>query len=382
MRLEVETRVGCLLDWLDGLPLPLWFCAAGLGAIGVLFVDSATMWTPQFRGQERMQAVALVAGAVLALGVAFLPRSWMLRLAGPAFVAGLILLVLVPIFGTRINGARRWLGFAGVTVQPTEFVKPLLVLVLARYFRHRSRAGFFSGVVAPLCLTFVPLYWIVRQPDLGSAMSLLTIPFAMAWVAGARARTLILLLAVGCVMAAAMYPFLHGYQRSRILVWLAGEAMSNNEKRLAGYQLWQSLVAVGSGSWTGSGLYEGLQNRYDFLPYRSTDFLFSVVAEETGWVGATFVVLAYTGFTLMILGYAAGIRDRFGRLLATGAATYFMTHLLIHVGVCTGLLPPTGLPLPLLSYGRSSVAGAWLAVGLVGHACLRRERNLGADRMW
>ena len=210
---------------------------------------------------------------------------------------------------------------------------------------------------------------------------MLPILFGMCWVAGARALHLIAIASLGVLGLFAVLPFLQGYQQERIAIWLAQADLSPAELRGAGYQLTQSLIAIGSGAWSGDGLFEGLQNRYDFLPYRSTDFIFSVVAEETGFRGSIAFIGLYSGFSLAILAYAFRIRDRVGRLLAAGVATYFATHLFIHVGVCIGLLPPTGLPLPLMSYGRSSVASAFCCLALVAHAGTRRSRELSEDAM-
>ncbi len=379
MRLELESRLGRVLVRAAQFPFAIWTAALVLAGVGVLFIHSATQGG-EFDGQEAKQAVAVLVLCVVAGVAAFLPRARVLRYAGAVYVVVLVALLLIPVFGVTINGARRWFAIGGMTFQPTEFMKPALILVLAHWLRFKSQAGFVDGVGVPMLLTFLPMVIIVRQPDLGSALSLLPVMFVMCYGAGARARTLLLIVFLGGVCLLAVFPFLHAYQKERIFVWLSAQSgMSSAERRAAGYHLYQSLIAVGSGGLFGGGLFEGLQNRFDFLPYRSTDFLFAVVAEETGFVGATTLVVGYLAFCMWILQAAAAIRDRFGRLLATGVAAMFATHLFIHVGVCTGLLPPTGLPLPLLSYGRSSLAGAWMSLGLVAHALVRRQRNLAGD---
>lgn len=379
MRLEVESRVERVAAIFDDFPLVTWLLALVLGGVGVLFVHSATLEVGEFQGQATKQAVAIAILAAVAVPLSFASRRGFLALAGPLYVLVLLALVLVPFLGVTINGARRWFSVGGTTIQPTEFMKPVLVLMLARYLRFRSCAGFWQGVGVPLLLTLAPMWLMVRQPDLGSALSLLPVLFAMCYAGGARPRALIALAVLGLCCLVASYPLLHAYQKERILVWLQQSSMSPADRLGAGYHLWQSLIAVGSGGLTGSGLFEGVQNRYDFLPYRSTDFLFAVVAEETGFLGGSLLVGVYLTFCMVILGSAIRIRDRFGRLLVVGVAALFATHLFIHVGVCTGLLPPTGLPLPLLSYGRSSVAGAFLALALAGHALVARQRNLSGD---
>ena len=379
VRLEVVSRLDRLRGFFAGFPFVEWGLALAIGAIGVVFIHSATLDDENFAGQAPRHAAALVALALLMAPVAYLPRARLLRAAWLVYCGAVVMLALVPVFGVTINGAKRWFRVAGTSIQPTELLKPALILVLARWLRFRSKAGFVESVGVPLALTVVPFLLMVRQPDLGSALSLLPVLLAMCWVSGARARTLIAIAVLGVLCLVAVFPALHGYQKERILVWLAQSEMSQVQRSGAGYHLWQSLVAVGSGGLTGSGLFEGLQNRFDFLQYRSTDFLFAVVAEETGLVGGLTMIAVYLGFCILMLRRAARIRDRFGRLLAAGVAAYFATHLFIHVGVCTGLLAPTGLPLPLLSYGRSSLIGAWAALALFAHASLQRERNLSGD---
>jgi rod shape determining protein RodA len=307
-------------------------------------------------------------------------RKRLLRLAGPLFVFAVLLLVLVLLGGQVRNGARRWLGVGGATVQPSEFVKPALVLFLAWWLRLRTEPRLWGNFVVPIGVTLVPMALMVRQPDLGSALTLMPVALVMCWASGARTWWLLLLLGLAPIGFVLLFPFLHDYQQARVLTWWAGAEMTQQDKLSVGYHLWQSLIAVGAGGVAGDGLFAGLQNQYDFLPYRSTDFLFAVVAEETGFLGGATLVLLFFGMCARVLWLAGRLRDRFARLLAIGAAALLGTQFFVHVGVCIGLLPTTGLPMPLLSYGRSSLTSAWIAVGLVAHALVQRERTLSRDR--
>ncbi|MFQ5504166.1 MAG: FtsW/RodA/SpoVE family cell cycle protein [Planctomycetota bacterium] len=380
MLLEGRSRLGRLGSLLARFPLSVWFLALLLGGIGVVFIHSTTLGSESFAGQDRKQAVVMLVLPLVLAPLAFLPRSKVLNAAWLAYGAVLLTLVLLPFAGTTINGARRWFVVVpGLTLQPSEFMKPALVLMLAHYLRFRARAGFVEGIGVPLLLTLVPAALMVRQPDLGSALSLLPVLFAMCYAGGAKGRTLFALGVSGVVGFALLFPFLHHYQQDRILVWFNQGRMSPEDRLGPGYHLYQSLVSVGAGGLLGSGLFQGLQNLNDFLPYRSTDFLFAVIAEETGFLGATTVIGIYLGLCLLILRHAAGIRDRFGRLLATGIGVLLATQLFIHAGVCTGLLPTTGLPLALLSYGRSSVTASWLSLALFAHAVVGRQRTVARD---
>ena len=365
-----RSRLGSLASF----PFSLWLFAFLLSGIGLLFLHSTEPTKPEYLGQTYRQTQAIVL-----LGLGLIPFAWVRRrtllgLSPWIYALSCLSLLLLPFFGVTINGARRWFALGAATIQPAEFAKPALILALAALLRDRREDSWWAGLLLPGLVLALPFGMIASQPDLGSALSLIPVYLAICFAAGASGRKILLLLLLGLLAVAALYPFLHEYQKARILVWLGLDQLSGNLG--AGYHLKQSLIAVGGGGLFGQGLGQGAQNVYDYLPYRSTDFLFAVIAEETGFFGSSLFVLLYAGLSLLIFRRAAQIPDRFGRLLCVGAGAFFASHLLIHTGVCTGLLPPTGLPLPLLSYGRSSVAGAWLCMALVAHACVRGERSL------
>jgi len=245
-------------------------------------------------------------------------------------------------------------------------------------------------LLIPMAITAVPALLIMRQPDLGSSLVFWPVLLAMCYAAGTPARTLLLVLVVGVVGAVLAYLFvLHDYQKQRVDVywqhffWTDEDVQSNPEVRAqlwgAGYQPWQSLIAIGAGGWTGFGLQMGPQNRYDFLPYRSEDYVFAVVGEETGLLGAVGVLALQAVLVLGVLAIASRTRERFGRLLCVGVATWLGTQVLVHAAVCTWLVPATGLPMPLVSYGGSSTLAAVLGITLALNVGARREPVLAAD---
>ncbi|PIE23139.1 MAG: hypothetical protein CSA62_08865 [Planctomycetota bacterium] len=378
--LRQQSRFESWRERLGGFPIEVYVLGLGLCLVGALFLHSTALSSSDFAGQDKKHVVAalLLMGASLALP--WLSRRRLQRLALPVFVFAVMLLVMVLLAGQVRNGARRWLGVGGLSIQPSEFVKPAFVLFLAWWLRLRTEPKLLGNLLLPLLACFVPMALMVRQPDLGSALTLLPVTLVLCWASGARTWQILLLLLLGPVCLLVLFPFLHEYQQARILTWWQGAEMTSEDKLSVGYHLWQSLIAVGSGGLSGDGLFQGLQNKYDFLPYRSTDFLFAVVAEETGFFGGTLLVLLFFGLCARILWLAGTLRDRFGRLLAIGAAALLATQFFVHVGVCIGLLPTTGLPMPLLSYGRSSLSSAWISLGLVAHALVRRERSLSYDR--
>jgi len=205
--------------------------------------------------------------------------------------------------------------------------------------------------------------------------------FGVCYVAGAKPRVLLMVLLGGMVLFAGIYLAggLKVYQIDRIQAWWNQTNMPKEMRLGAGYHLRQSLIAIGSGGITGMGYMQGLQNIYDFLPYRSTDFIFSVIAEETGFIGCIFFLFLYSLFVWLCFGIAIRTRERFGRLLATGISIFFATQLFVHVAVCSGLMPPTGLTLPFVSYGRSSLITSFIFLGILLNIGMRKVRVITSD---
>ncbi|MFN6192901.1 MAG: FtsW/RodA/SpoVE family cell cycle protein, partial [Planctomycetota bacterium] len=230
---------------------------------------------------------------------------------------------------------------------------------------------------------------VLRQPDLGSSLVFGPVLLAMCYAAGASARSILLVVLFGLGVAAIAYvELLHTYQRDRVDVWLdhwrwdetnLGTFDVREKLRGDGFQPWQALIALGGGGLYGAGLGHGPQNRFDFLPYRSEDYLFAVVGEEVGWLGAMAVLGLVAALVTMLLATAMRTRERFGRLVCVGVATWLGTQSLIHVAVCGWLVPATGLPMPFLSYGGSSALSALLGVAVCVNIGARREPVLAGD---
>lgn len=347
------------LDW------HLLLVALSLILVGLSFVWSATIAmdkTDGLQGQLIRMAMSL---PFFFLGFAIRP-SWFRRNAFLLYAASVALLVALFFFGREINGSRRWFSLAGVmTIQPSEFVKLALILALAKIAMFRRRLERFDGLVLPAVLLGLPLFLILRQPDLGTALVLVPIWFAMLFAAGAKKRFLLILGASGLLLLPAGYFLLHAYQRERVDVWLRQDSLTAAEKRSQGYHLHNAKLSIGSGGWIGKGLGRGPQNQLDRLPERHTDFIAALMGEEAGFLGTSAIVLLYFLFVGLIFGIAMRLREPFSRLVAVGIGAYFMTHLFVNVGVATGLLPTTGVTLPLISYGGSSTMTAFAALGIV-----------------
>jgi rod shape determining protein RodA len=293
------------------------------------------------------------------------------RLALPAYAGCCFLLFVVLVAAPVIKGSQRWLVFGPMHVQPAELAKLAIVLVMARAV-HRRFAGrhvHLRDVVATGALAFVPVALILKQPDLGSGMLLLLIggsflllvPVPVRWLAWLGAG-------VGAAAAGTWFFYLHDYQKERLLTFLNPD----RDPLGAAYHTIQSQIAVGSGGLVGKGFLKGSQSQLQFLPEQPTDFVFSVLGEEWGFIGASFVLLLYLG--LLVRGFliARTAKDLFGAALAVGAVAMLFWPAVVNVAMVVALLPVVGIPLPFLSYGGSSLVVSFLAVGLLMNVSMRR----------
>jgi len=361
-----------------------------LTAIGVAFVWSTTHdnATPLAGRQMLSVAAGLLGGlAVMRLGVRQLAG-----LAWPGYLAGLALLMAMPLLSDGSNGTDSWISLGlGFKLQPSEFMKLGLILVLARHLQHRGVTDTWSSYAGPFLITAVPWYFVVRQPDLGSAMVMLPIFVALVTVSGARLGHVLLLAGSVAVLLPAAYfvpGVLRDYQRERLDAWLRPipalmdearelrqdrqhEAAQEIEADIAklrlgiGRQQFYSVMALGSGGYSGQGLGHGLQNRNFGVSVRHADFIFAIIGEEWGLLGTTTVVLLYAWLVAAILAVGYRTREPFGRLLCVGVAALLGGQALVNLAIATGLLPVTGLTLPFVSYGGSS-----LVASLVGVCCV------------
>lgn len=362
---------------------------AAMCLCGLLFIGSATSDDAFFAAQQSRQALFVAVG----LGIGFfalLPHYvHVMRLAWVFYGAVVLALLGLPFFAPSINGAQRWYAFPGFSVQPSEFAKLGVVIALASLLRFKSRAGTFESLIVPMLVAAVPAALILKQPDLGSSLVFGPVLLAMCYAAGAPTRSILLLMALVCgLLVFAFFELLHGYQVRRVDVWWQHHFWDESNiytqdvqkvLRGDGYQPWQALIAMGGGGLTGFGIGQGPQNRYEFLPYRSEDYLFAVIGEEGGFLGCL-LVLGIVGATVLgLLGIAARTRERFGKLVCVGVAAWLGAQSLFHVAVCGWLVPSTGLPMPLMSYGGSSTMAMLLALALCVNIGSRREPILAGD---
>jgi rod shape determining protein RodA len=333
-----------------------------LSALGVTGMSLPYMYSasPQ-HFQKQLVWVALgVAAMLLMLAVDY---RTLLRYAYDIYGGALALLILVLLL-PQVRGARSWIALPGLgfNIQPTELMKFALVLVLAKNLMHRETQSTLRGLVAPFVLTLIPMALILKQPDLGSAILLPPLLFAVVFASGANAFHLISIALAGAASTVPMWMFvMKQYQKNRILAFLSPEKYEAREA----YQLIMSLIAIGSGSLLGEGLGNGTLTELDLLPDKHTDFIFGVIAEEGGFVAVGILISLY--LLLMLGGFrvASARKEPGGRLIATGCAALLGSQALVNIGVVTALLPTTGITLPLVSYGGSSMIISFCLIGLL-----------------
>lgn len=329
-------------------------------ALGIALVASASSGGGQ-SGLFTRQLIWSLAGLLVAsaLGIVeyrnFTDRAYLLW----GVTVGVLVLTLM--LAPERAGTHSWIALGSFTIQPAEFAKVAVILALARYFSEREPRPFgLRGLLSPALIVAVPFLLTLLQPDLGTAATLIPVLLGMAWVAGLELRTLGWLGGIAAACAPLGYLSLHDYQRARLLTFLSPE----DDPLGAGYQIMQSKIAVGSGGLTGKGLFSGTQSQLAFLPEQHNDFIVAVLGEELGFLGILVALGLYTLLLLRILQTARMSRDRTGTYLATGVASLLAFHLAINVGMVIGFAPITGIPLPLLSYGGSSVLATCGAIGL------------------
>jgi rod shape determining protein RodA len=349
----------------------LFIPALALSLLGLAAIYSATAGTPS-AGAFQRQVIWLglgLLGLVLAASINYHTVS---EFAYVFYGLALILLVLTLAVGRTVNASRSWLGIGGLHFQPSEFAKIATILVIAAYLGRDQISGLgFWNFAAIGVLVGVPVLLILRQPDLGTAATFAPLLAGAAFLGGIRIRTLVILALVAALVLPLLWGQLKPYQQDRVRVFLE----PTSDPKGMGYQLIQSLIAVGSGGITGKGFLSGSQGQLQFLPEQHTDFILAVLAEERGFLGSALALCLYFVIIYRCIMAARGARDRLGVFLAMGVTCVFGGQVALNVGVVLGLLPTTGVPLPLLSYGGSSLVSTLICLGLVLNVRMRRLVN-------
>lgn len=337
------------------IDMPLLLLAALLALLSIGMMGSAS--------PERLnsQLINVAVAIVVMRAVAQIPPQRLMHLAVPVYLAGVLLLVAVALFGDVSKGARRWLNLGFMRAQPSELMKIAMPLLLAWFFQKREAMPRLRDYGIAACLLLLPVGLIARQPDLGTALLVLAAGFYVIFFAGLSWK-IMLGMAVSALAAAPLaWNLLHDYQRSRIITLFDPE----KDPLGKGFHIIQSTIAIGSGGFFGKGWREGTQAQLEFIPERHTDFIFAVFSEEFGLLGNVLLITLYAfliGRGLMIAANAATL---FSRLLAGAVTMIFFTYAFVNMGMVAGILPVVGVPLPLVSYGGTALVTLFSGIGIL-----------------
>ncbi len=332
-----------------------------LAGVGYTALFSAAGGAPEPYAARHVLRFAT--GLVLMIGIALVDIRFIARLAWPAYLVSLVLLLLVMRYGHAGKGAQRWLDVGGLQVQPSELMKIALVLALASWFHRASweRIGNPLFLIVPVVAVLLPVALIVKEPNLGTAVVTAVLGAAMLFAAGVRWWKFILVALPVPFVASIAYSHLHGYQRARIDTFLHPES----DPLGAGYNIIQSKIALGSGGMWGKGFLQGTQGHLDFLPEKQTDFIFTMIGEEFGFAGGVALISLLGLIVLGGMAIALRCRHQFGRLVAFGIAVNFFLYVFVNIAMVMGAIPVGGVPLPLVSHGGSAMITVMIGFGVL-----------------
>lgn len=346
-----------------------------LASVGIVMLYSAANgnWSPWALNQLIRFGIGFAVMIVLALTDIRL----LLRYAYVFYFITLILLIIVEVTGHIGMGAQRWINLGFIKIQPSELMKIAVVLVLARYFHTSSLQNIESvrGIIAPFLMAIFPAALIAMQPDLGTALMLVFTTTAVFFAVGVQLWKFGILIAGACVLAPIAWHFLHEYQQNRVLTFLDPE----RDPLGAGYHIIQSKIALGSGGVFGKGFLKGTQSHLNFLPEKHTDFIFTMLSEEFGMMGAVAIVILNILILVYTYSFALKSTSYFGKLVAIGLATNYFMYVFINMAMVLGLLPVVGIPLPLISYGGTVMLSIMASFGIILSVHINRNIQIGKD---
>ncbi len=346
-----------------------------MSILSVLEIKSATLHT-RFRGFDHKQIGFLLVGFLLMFLISRIDYHRLVGIAPWAYGIGLLSLVAVKLVGTTVAGGKRWINLGGgVHFQPSEWVKLALILVMAQYFWGLAgrRLGW-ADIAKAFALVGVPMYFVLKQPDLGTALTYIPVLILGLFLGGIRPKQTAVLLLLFVLLGGGAWlsgKRLKPYQMARLTSFID----PGSDPRHTGYQILQSKIAVGSGGLWGKGTNQGTQTQGDFLPIPYTDFIFAAFCEEHGFVGGVGVLLLYFLILMRLIENAQQAADMPGAFLVMGVVAVLLFQIVVNIGMVVGLMPVTGIPLPLMSYGGSSILFTFLALGIVMNVRMRRFVN-------
>ncbi len=363
----VRKRIFGHFPWGCFLLLMIWTLLGLLNLYSATYKGDATGLPLLFKSQLIWFGI----GLIFLFFMTCFDYHWLEQWAYPFYIFSLVLLLLVFIFGKSVAGQQNWVSIAGFSFQPSEIAKLALILALAKYFSSHSPDKIYGikELLAPLGLMLPPLILVILQRDLGGSIFFVLLFVSMSFFLKIQLRLFVIAGIIAVLAAAFGYQYvLRPYQKDRVKTFLNPEL----DPKGKGYHLLQSKIAVGSGAWLGRGYLKGNINKLKFLPERHTDFIFPVLAEEWGFLGSFVLLIVMALFLFLGLDSASQCKDLFGALLAVGVVSLLFWNIVINLGGVLGLMPLTGVPLPLMSYGGSSLVTMLLAVGVLFNVRMRR----------
>lgn len=353
--------------------------AIAITLLGLVFIYSASAPRLERAGDPTMtyvtrQIVALGIGLVAMVIAAAIDYRFLRVWAPMLYVASLALLVAVVFIGTEANGAVSWISVGGFQFQPSELAKPALIVALAALFHERRESALgLRALVEAVVIAAVPSALILLQPDLGTAMVFVAITFGVLLLARVRVRFMAALAVIGVLSIVTVFQmnFLQEYQKDRITSFLSPET---SDSQAESWNLTQAQIAIGSGQIAGQGLFQGTQTQLSYVPENHTDFVFTAIAEEAGFIGSALLLALYGLLLSRAFRVAATSRDTFGTLVAAGIIAVLAFQMFINIGMSLGIMPITGLPLPLFSYGGTSLITTFIMIGILENVYMRRHQ--------
>jgi rod shape determining protein RodA len=323
------------------------------------------------------QMVRFVVGCIMLLGICVIRLEAWMKYAYGLYAITIIMLIVVELMGHIGMGAQRWIDLGIIKLQPSELAKITVILTLARHFHNTPPTKYnkIQHLIIPLLIIALPVALILKQPNLGTATLLCGIAGWLMFASGIHRKYFIIGIVLVCASLPVGWQFMHDYQKQRVMTFLDPES----DPLGSGYNITQSMIAIGSGGITGKGLMNGSQTQLDFLPEKQTDFIFTVLSEEFGFIGGATIIILYMFMILKIISIASHSKSLFGTLVAHGIAALLTLHMFINIGMVIGLLPVVGIPLPLLSYGGSIMISTMIALGLVCNVAINKELSLRAS---
>lgn len=361
------------LDWI--LLVSVFFLLIiGLLIIYSVSFDGATL-NP---GNLERQITAIIIGLSAMFFLAFFDYRKLDSNSTKLYFLMLVLLSIVIIFGRTVRGHTGWLGFSSFSIQPVELAKVIIIIFLASFLsKKRTQLSIVVRIIASVVLVFIPVFLILKQPDLGSTAIILASWAALLFTSGISKKNLAILFIIGAVLVSPSWFFMKNYQKARITNFFE----PYRDPSGSGYNVIQSTIAVGSGRLFGTGLGHGSQSQLNFLPEKHTDFIFSVIAEELGFFGALAIFVLFGIIFWRLKETATAARDNFGYLFVVGAMAMIFFQVLVNVGMNIGVMPVAGVPLPLLSYGGTSMVVTLATLGIAQNVYLRRRKSDALDNL-